>query len=348
MKVISFNLRFKVDMDASIEIDATADLYRTGDLSQGKFVKPFRKFKMLQYGFYIVVEGSLKLTLPYYFMANTQGHFEYELVSDGLYVDLGLSDGQARLKLPTSPKVKLMQQTTGQLSASMKLGVNRRENKLVKGVGYHLDLFICSIALILCSIFGLPWFIAATVLSITHVNALKKESHQKIPGEPDTFAGCVEQRVTGFLIFLFIGLSVFLSPLLTKIPMPCLYGVFLYMGFSSLKGVQFFDRIKLLFIPKKHHPDYVYLRHVPVMKVHLFTFIQICGLAVLWFIKSTKPISIIFPLMVAAIVGIRMVFDYFPKLFSQRELSWLDDVIPENEKSDTEDDHYENKKLESG
>ena len=37
--------------------------------------------------------------------------------------------------------------------------VNRRENKLVKGVGYHLDLFICSIALILCSIFGLPWFI---------------------------------------------------------------------------------------------------------------------------------------------------------------------------------------------
>ena len=123
MKAISFNLRFKVDMDASIEIDATADLYRTGDLSQGKFVKPFRKFKMLQYGFYIVVEGSLKLTLPYYFMANTQGHFEYELVSDGLYVDLGLSDGQARLKLPTSPKVKLMQQTTGQLSASMKLGV---------------------------------------------------------------------------------------------------------------------------------------------------------------------------------------------------------------------------------
>ena len=42
------------------------------------------------------------------------------------------------------------------------------------------------------------------------------------------------------------------------------------------------------------------------------------------------------------------VFDYFPKLFSQRELSWLDDIIPENEKSDTEDDHYENKKLESG
>ena len=52
---------------------------------------------------------------------------------------------------------------------------------------------------------GLPWFIAATVLSITHVNALKKENHEKIPGEPDTFAGCIEQRLTGLLIFLFIG-----------------------------------------------------------------------------------------------------------------------------------------------
>ena len=96
------------------------------------------------------------------------------------------------------------------------------------------------------------------------------------------------------------------------------------MGFSSLAGVQFFQRIKLFFIPKKYHPgkclrstmsitnkiitsDYIYLRHVPVMKVHLFTFIQMCGLAVLWIIKSIKPVSIIFPLMVAAIVGIRMV-----------------------------------------
>ena len=56
--------------------------------------------------------------------------------------------------------------------------------------------------------------------------------------------------------------------------------------------------------------DYIYLRHVPVMKVHLFTFIQMCGLSVLWIIKSTKPVSIVFPLMVAAIVGIRMVSLY--------------------------------------
>ena len=67
----------------------------------------------------------------------------------------------------------------------------------------------------------------------------------------------------------YLGLSVFLSPLLTKIPMPCLYGVFLYMGFSSLKGVQFFDRIKLLFIPKKHHPG----KHIALSLFHRSLFL---------------------------------------------------------------------------
>ena len=52
--------------------------------------------------------------------------------------------------------------------------VNRRENKLKKGYGYHLDLLIVSIALIVCTVCGLPWFVGATVLSITHVNSLKQ------------------------------------------------------------------------------------------------------------------------------------------------------------------------------
>ena len=37
--------------------------------------------------------------------------------------------------------------------------------------------------------------------------------------------------------------------------------------------------------------------------------------------------------MVAAIVFIRKSFDWF-KVFTQRELSWLDDVMPEEHKKD--------------
>ena len=81
--------------------------------------------------------------------------------------------------------------------------------------------------------------------------------------------------------------------------MPVLYGVFLYMGVSSLKGMQLVHRMLIVFMPGKYQPDYIFLRHVPVKRVHLFTFIQIMCLALLWIVKEIKQISIIFPLMVS-------------------------------------------------
>lgn len=140
--------------------------------------------------------------------------------------------------------------------------VNRKENKLKKGCGYHLDLFVLSILIEICSLMGLPWFVAATVLSINHVNSLKLESECAAPGEKPQFLGVREQRVTHILIFLTIGLSVFLTPMLGHIPMPVLFGVFLYMGVASLKGLQFFDRILIMFMPNKYQPDYMFLRQV--------------------------------------------------------------------------------------
>lgn len=35
--------------------------------------------------------------------------------------------------------------------------VNRKENKLKKGCGYHLDLFILAVLIVICSVMGLPW-----------------------------------------------------------------------------------------------------------------------------------------------------------------------------------------------
>lgn len=60
---------------------------------------------------------------------------------------------------------------------------------------------------------------------------------------------------------------------------------------------QFWDRIKLYMMPSKHQPDFSFLRHVPLRRVHLFTLIQIICLAVLWTLKSTF-LAIIFPVMV--------------------------------------------------
>lgn len=35
--------------------------------------------------------------------------------------------------------------------------INRKENKLKKGCGYHLDLFVLAGLIAICSIMGLPW-----------------------------------------------------------------------------------------------------------------------------------------------------------------------------------------------
>uniref|UniRef100_A0A3B3BQ95 Anion exchange protein n=1 Tax=Oryzias melastigma TaxID=30732 RepID=A0A3B3BQ95_ORYME len=212
--------------------------------------------------------------------------------------------------------------------------VNRKEHKLKKGAGYHLDLFWVSVLLVVCSFMGLPWYVAATVISIAHIDSLKMETETSAPGEQPKFLGVREQRVTGVFVFILTGLSVFMSPILKFIPMPVLYGVFLYMGVASLNGVQFMDRLKLLLMPAKHQPDLIYLRHVPLRKVHLFTFIQVLCLALLWILKSTVA-AIIFPVMILALVAVRKAMDY---MFSQHDLSFLDDVIPEKDKKKKEDE----------
>ncbi|XP_072561778.1 sodium bicarbonate cotransporter 3-like isoform X8 [Paramormyrops kingsleyae] len=211
--------------------------------------------------------------------------------------------------------------------------INRKEHKLKKGCGYHLDLLVVAVMLGVCSVMGLPWFVAATVLSISHVNSLKLESECSAPGEQPKFLGIREQRVTGFMIFVLMGLSVFMTSALKFIPMPVLYGVFLYMGVSSLKGIQFFDRIKLFGMPAKHQPDLIYLRYVPLWKVHAFTIVQLTCLVLLWVIKASAA-AVVFPMMVLALVFIRKLLDFF---FTSRELSWLDDLMPESKKKREDD-----------
>lgn len=60
------------------------------------------------------------------------------------------------------------------------------------------------------------------------------------------------------------GLSILMEPILKMIPISALFGIFLYMGVTSLNGIQLWDRILLLLIPKKYHPDEPYVNRVRV------------------------------------------------------------------------------------
>lgn len=88
---------------------------------------------------------------------------------------------------------------------------------LVKGSGFHLDLLLIVVLGGSSALFGLPWMAAATVRSVTHVNALTVMSKAVAPGDKPRIQEVKEQRVTGLLVAIMVGECVFYrSPFLLK------------------------------------------------------------------------------------------------------------------------------------
>ncbi|NP_001258476.1 anion exchange protein 4 isoform X6 [Mus musculus] len=92
--------------------------------------------------------------------------------------------------------------------------LNRAEYRLQKGAGFHLDLFCVAVLMLFTSALGLPWYVSATVISLAHIDSLRRESKACIPGEAPNFLGIREQRLTGLVVFVLTGVSIFLAPVL--------------------------------------------------------------------------------------------------------------------------------------
>ncbi|XP_061465421.1 anion exchange protein 3 isoform X2 [Rhineura floridana] len=199
--------------------------------------------------------------------------------------------------------------------------VSKKERKLIKGSGFHLDLLLIGTMGGLCALFGLPWLTAATVRSITHVNALTVMSKAIAPGEKPKIEEVKEQRVTGVLIAGLVGLSIVMGNVLRQIPLAVLFGIFLYMGVTSLTGIQLYERLLLIFMPSKHHPDHVYVVKVKTWRMNLFTCIQLACIVLLWVVKSTVA-SLAFPFVLIMTVPLRQFL--LPRFFHERELKALD------------------------
>ncbi|XP_019378231.1 PREDICTED: anion exchange protein 3 isoform X2 [Gavialis gangeticus] len=199
--------------------------------------------------------------------------------------------------------------------------VSKKERKLLKGSGFHLDLLLIGTMGGLCALFGLPWLTAATVRSITHVNALTVMSKAIAPGEKPKIEEVKEQRVTGVLIATLVGLSIVMGNVLRQIPLAVLFGIFLYMGVTSLTGIQLYERLLLIFMPSKHHPDHIYVVKVKTWRMNLFTLIQLACIVLLWVVKSTVA-SLAFPFVLIMTVPLRRFV--LPRFFQDRELKALD------------------------
>lgn len=53
-----------------------------------------------------------------------------------------------------------------------------------------------------------------------------------------------------------------MGAVLRRIPLAVLFGIFLYMGVTSLSGIQLSQRLLLIFMPAKHHPEQPYVTKV--------------------------------------------------------------------------------------
>ncbi|KAM9215174.1 band 3 anion transport protein isoform 2-T2 [Leptosomus discolor] len=199
--------------------------------------------------------------------------------------------------------------------------ISKPERKMVKGSGFHLDLLLIVAMGGLAALFGMPWLSATTVRTITHANALTVISKSSAPGEKSQILEVKEQRISGLLVAVLMGVSILMEPILKHIPLAVLFGIFLYMGVTSLFGVQLFDRILLLLMPPKYHPKEPYVTRVSTWRMHLFTLIQIIILVVLWVVKST-PASLALPFVLILTVPLRRLV--LPKIFRDIELKCLD------------------------
>ncbi len=210
--------------------------------------------------------------------------------------------------------------------------VNSPENNLTKGESYHLDLAVVGGLVGLCSLFGWPWMVAATVRSLAHVRSLAMVEERVINGEEhDEIIHVVENRVTGVAIHLMIAGTLLVLPLLNYVPMATLYGIFLFMGFVSLRGLQFVDRLGYWLMDSALYPLNHYTRRVPTRTIHLFTLVQFVCLVVLCVINISpyEPVRILFPIFIALLVPIRALLGIF---FDKDHLAFLDaDEEPEQE-----------------
>jgi hypothetical protein len=203
---------------------------------------------------------------------------------------------------------------------------------LKKGDSYHLDLAVVGGLVGLCSIFGWPWMVAATVRSLAHVRSLAVAEEVIRPGgQRSEIIHVAENRVSGVAIHLLIGGTLLVLPLLRFVPMAALYGIFLFMGFVSLRGVQFVQRLGYWLMDSALYPINHYTRRVPTRTIHLYTLVQLVCLVMICFINISpyKPFRILFPVFIALLVPIRTMLGHF---FDKDHLAFLDaDEAPEDE-----------------
>lgn len=196
--------------------------------------------------------------------------------------------------------------------------------KVRKGPGYHLDMMMLAICTFVCSICGLPLMCAGTVQSLAHVQAL---SNVESNGNKERVVSVQENRLTAFLVHGLILCSLLLLPIVKRIPMAVISGLFLFLGRNMMNGNDFLARIPLLAMDPKLYPEDSPMKRAPARQVHSFTLLQVACLTMLWALKLNKRTSMFFPAVIGTLMFIRS--RIVPRFFSGSTLAVLDSDVVE-------------------
>jgi len=188
--------------------------------------------------------------------------------------------------------------------------VNNPRNKMIKGRdegnvidGMHGDMLVLSLLTGLASLVGLPWMAGATTRSAAHVRSLLRTDG----GGTGDVVGSVENRVSGAAIHALIGACIlFPGPreLLTQVPLPVLSGVFLYLGLTSLQGLELWDRVRGLFQDATVAPQARW-SGLPRRITSLFTTVQMFCIAGMMAVTKSS-FGVVSPLLIALLPALRI------------------------------------------
>jgi hypothetical protein len=201
----------------------------------------------------------------------------------------------------------LDQNITVRLVNNPKWKMTKGRRKGVNGIldGMHADMFVVSLLTAGQSLLGVPWLVAATVRSISHVGALSKYD------EKGKLEGTMEQRVTGVSIHALIGGAVlFAKPraLLSQVPLPVLMGLFMFLGTSALPGNEMWERMLGVFKDKAVAPKERWTDAVPICTTNIFTAVQVVCLGAMFWVKES-PIGVLFPVVIALLAPLKIALE---------------------------------------